>query len=177
MKKIVLHACCAPCASYPITKLKEDGYEPVVFFYNPNIYPIQEYNIRKNELEKYCIKLGVGFFEEKYDENDFLEVIKGFESEPEKGKRCSICFNLRLKKTAQFAKNKNITCFTTTLSISPHKNSNQIFEEGRKIANEFNIEFIEYNFKKQDGFKISRQIARENNMYVQSYCGCRFSKR
>ncbi len=176
MKKIVLHACCAPCASYPIIKLIEDNYKPVVFFYNPNIYPFEEYEIRRNELKKYCDKLNIGFFEEKYFEQDFLDIAKGLEKEPEKGLRCSKCFYLRLKKTAEFAKEQDINCFTTTLTISPHKNSNQIFEQGRLIAGDTKIEFIEYNFKKQDGFKISRQIARENNMYAQSYCGCRFSK-
>ena len=176
MKKIVLHACCAPCASYPIIKLKEEGYECVVFFYNPNIYPFEEYKIRRDELEKYCKKLDIDFFEEEYKEQDFLETIKGYEKEPEKGKRCSICFYLRLKKTAEFAKSQNIDCFTTTLTISPHKNSSQIFEQGSIVSSETGIEFLEYNFKKQDGFKISRQIARENNMYAQTYCGCRFSK-
>ena len=175
MKKIILHACCAPCASYPINKLKEDGFEPVVFFYNPNIFPSSEYEIRRVELEKYCKKIGVKYFEGDYEIKKFYDAIKGFENEPEKGKRCSICFNLRLDKTAQFAISQGINYFTTTLSVSPHKNSNQIFEEGRLIAKEYGVKFLEYNFKKQDGFKISRTIAKENNMYAQSYCGCEFS--
>lgn len=176
MKKIILHACCAPCASYPIKKLIEDDYEPVVFFYNPNIFPSLEYEIRRVELEKYCKKIGVQYFEGEYEIKRFYEAIDGFENEPEKGKRCSICFDLRLDKSAQFAISKGINCFTTTLSVSPHKNSIQIFEAGRKIAQKYGVEFLEYNFKKQDGFKISRAIARENNMYAQSYCGCEFSK-
>ena len=90
---------------------------------------------------------------------------------------CSICFNLRLLKTAEFAKKQGINCFTTTLTVSPHKNSNQIFEVGKNVQTQTGVEFIEYNFKKNDGFKISRQIARENNMYAQSYCGCEFSIR
>ena len=175
MKKIMLHACCAPCASYPIKKLNEDGYEPVVFFYNPNIFPSKEYEIRRVELENYCKKNNIEYFEEKYDIKDFYNAIKGYEKEPEKGKRCSICFNLRLDKTAQVAKALNIQYFTTTLSVSPHKNSSQIFQEGQIVAEKYDIAFLEYNFKKQDGFKISRAIARENNMYAQSYCGCEFS--
>ncbi len=175
MKKIILHACCAPCASYPIEKLIKDGFEPVVFFYNPNIFPFSEYEIRKNELENYCKKIKVDFFCDDYDIKEFYAKIQGFEKEPEKGKRCAICFNLRLLKTAQFALLKNINFFTTTLSVSPHKNSDQIFEEGRKIQKQTGVQFIEYNFKKQDGFKISRRIARENNMYAQTYCGCEFS--
>ena len=177
MKKIVLHACCAPCASYPIRKLIEDNYKPVVFFYNPNIYPYKEYEKRRDELQNYCKKLKIEFFEEDYDENEFLKITKGFEKEPEKGMRCSICFNLRLKKTAEFAKSQNIDCYTTTLTVSPHKNSKQIFIEGEKASKESKVEFIKYDFKKQDGFKISRQIARENNMYAQTYCGCRYSMR
>lgn len=177
MKKIILHACCAPCASYPINLLIKDNYEPVVFFYNPNIFPLKEYEIRKNELEEYCRKLKLDFFEGEYDIKKFYEEVKGFELEPEKGKRCSICFNLRLLKTAEFAKKQGINCFTTTLTVSPHKNSNQIFEVGKNVQTQTGVEFIEYNFKKNDGFKISRQIARENNMYAQSYCGCEFSIR
>ncbi len=175
MKKIVLHACCAPCASYPIKKLIEDNCEPVVFFYNPNIYPTDEYNIRKNELEAYCSKYDVEFFEGEYNHSLYCEKISGMEDEPEKGKRCSVCFYLRLKKTAEFAKEKGIDLFTTTLSVSPHKNSAQIFYEAKKVQNETGVEFVEYNFKKNDGFKISRLIAKENNMYAQSYCGCKFS--
>ena len=176
MKKIILHACCAPCASYPINKLIEDGFEPVVFFYNPNIFPSKEYDIRRVELEKYCAKIGVQYFEGEYQIKRFYEAVKGFEKEPEKGKRCSICFELRLDETAQFAISQKIEYFTTTLSVSPHKNSIQIFETGNGVAKKYGIKFLEYNFKKQDGFKISRQIAKENNMYAQTYCGCEFSK-
>ncbi len=177
MKKIVLHACCAPCASYPIIKLKEDGFGCVVFFYNPNIYPYEEYKIRRDELEKYCAKLNIDFFEEVYNENDFLNIAKGLENEKEKGERCSKCFYLRLKKTAEFAKKQGIDCFTTTLTVSPHKDSNQVFKQAKIVSDETGVEFAEYNFKKQNGFKISRQIAKENNMYAQTYCGCRYSKR
>ena len=177
MKKIILHACCAPCASYPIKKLLEDDFEPVVFFYNPNIYPLKEYEIRKNELENYCKKLGISFFEGEYDHNSFINIIKGKENEPEKGLRCSLCFNMRLQKAAEFAKELKIDYFTTTLTVSPHKNSKQIFEEANKVEKALGVEFLEYDFKKHDGFKISRQIAKENNMYAQKYCGCEFSVR
>lgn len=174
--KVVLHACCAPCASYPIQKLIKENYEPIIFFYNPNIFPLEEYNIRRVELEKYCTKIGVSYFEEAYEIKKFYEAIKGYENEPEKGGRCSICFNLRLDKTALLAKKLNIKYFTTTLSVSPHKNSNQIFEAGKKSEKKYGVEFLEFNFKKQDGFKISRIIAKENNMYAQNYCGCEFSR-
>ena len=177
MKKIILHACCAPCASYPIRKLILDNYEPVVFFYNPNIYPNEEYIIRKDELKNYCRELNIEFFEGEYEENKFYETIKGFEKEPEKGARCEICFNLRLAKTAEFALKNKTDYFTTTLTVSPHKNSSQIFAVAKKIEEKTGIKFIPYDFKKQDGFKISRQIAKEHNMYAQNYCGCKFSIR
>ena len=175
MKKIILQACCAPCSTYPIQKLKEEGYEPVVFFYNPNIFPFEEYEIRRNELKNYCKKLNIEYLEGKYENEVFLDFVKGLETEPEKGKRCTKCFYLRLDKTAQIAVKNNIEYFTTTLTVSPHKDSNQIFEVGRIIAEKYKINFLEYNFKKQNGFKISRQIAKENNMYAQKYCGCQFS--
>ena len=176
-KKVILHACCAPCASYPIKKLIEDNYEPIVYFYNPNIFPQKEYNIRKDELNEYCAKNNIYFFEEEYQPEEFYEKIKGFENEPEKGKRCEICFYLRLLKTAQYAKKNNISLFTTTLTVSPHKNSKCIFTIAKEIEKETGINFLEYDFKKNDGFKISRQIAKENNMYAQNYCGCKFSIR
>ena len=175
-KKVLLHACCAPCASYPIIKLIEDKYEPVVFFYNPNIFPSEEYNIRRVELQKYCNQLKIKYIEGEYEIKQFYKAIAGFENEPEKGKRCSICFDLRLEKTAQVAQQMKIDFFTTTLTVSPHKNSNQVFESGTKIAQKYGISFLEYNFKKEDGFKKSREIARKNNMYAQSYCGCESSR-
>jgi len=175
MNKIILHACCAPCASYPIQKLLKEGVEPVVFFYNPNIFPFSEYEIRRKELKNYCLNLNIKYLEEKYEIKEFYKATKGLEQEKEKGKRCEKCFYLRLYKTAQIAKKLNIAKFTTTLSVSPHKDSNQIFEVGKKIQKETGVEFLEYNFKKQEGFKISRQIAKENNMYFQQYCGCEFS--
>ncbi len=177
MKKIVLHACCAPCASYPINLLINDNYKPVVFFYNPNIFPLSEYIIRRDELKRYCKNIGVDFFEGEYDIKKFYEFVKMYKNEPEKGKRCSLCFNLRFERTADFAMNQNIDCFTTTLTVSPHKNSIQIFEQAHLVSLKKGIKFIEYNFKKQNGYKISRQIAKENNMYNQKYCGCLYSMR
>lgn len=175
-KKVLLHSCCAPCASYPIELLKQDNFEVIVYFYNPNIYPKAEYIIRRDELKNYCKNLGVSFVEEPYNPEVFYSEIKGMEKEPEKGSRCSKCFYLRLYKTAEFAKNNGIDFFTTTLTVSPHKNSNQIFAEAKKVEENFEVKFLEYNFKKNDGFKKSREIAKQNNMYAQNYCGCEFSK-
>ena len=109
MKEIILHACCAPCASYPIQLLSKDNFRPVVFFYNPNIFPYEEYKIRHGELKKYCEKLSIDFFEGDYDKELYYKNINGHEKEPEKGKRCSLCFYLRLKTSALFAKEQNIS--------------------------------------------------------------------
>lgn len=177
MKKILLHACCAPCASYPIQKLLNEDIVPVVFFYNPNIFPLKEYQIRQDELKNYCAKLNVEYFEGVYDIKNYYETIKGLEKEPEKGKRCERCFYLRLVQSAKKALELNIDSFTTTLTISPHKDSNQIFKIGNIVQQETGVEFLPYNFKKQNGFKISRQTVKENNMYIQQYCGCEFSIR
>ena len=152
MEKILLHACCAPCTTYPIKKLISEGYRPVVFFYNPNIYPFKEHEKRRLELKNYCKKIDIEYIESPYEIKEFYKRIKGFEKEKEKGKRCSICFNLRLEKTAKTAKENGINFFTTTLSVSPHKNSNQIFEQGRIIAKNFQLNFLEFDFKKKDGF-------------------------
>ena len=136
---------------------------------------VNEVAEKAKTFDSFCIESTK--IEEKYNIKDFYQTTKGYENEPEKGKRCEICFNLRLLKTAEFAYKNNVSIFTTTLSVSPHKNSKQIFEQGKICAQKFNVEFLEYDFKKQDGFKISRQIARENNMYAQNYCGCEFSIR
>ena len=175
MNKIVLHACCAVCAAYSIKKLRDDNFEPIVYFYNPNIYPQEEYLRRLNELINYSKKENFELIYEKYCPEDFKTIASGYENEPEKGKRCEKCFLLRLNKTASKAKELGITKYTTTLTISPHKVSSQIFKAGEISSKNFGLEFIPYNFKKQNGFKITQQIARENNMYKQTYCGCMYS--
>ena len=177
MQKVLLHACCAPCASYPVNLLKNDGYEPVVYFYNPNIYPKDEHDLRLDEIIKYSKKGNFEIIFEPYSPNDFENIASGLEKEPEKGKRCKKCFLLRLNKTAQKARELDIKYFTSALSISPHKISKMVFEAGELAAENFGVSFLKYDFKKRDGFKIAQQIARENNMYKQNYCGCKYSIR
>lgn len=177
MQKILLHACCAVCASYPIKKLKNEGCEPIVYFYNPNIYPKSQYDIRLNELINYCLKEQAELIVEPYTPQDFALVANGLENCPEKGSRCLECFKLRLKKTAEKASELNICKFTTTLSVSAHKVSGMIFEAGNYAAKLSGNEFLEYDFKKNDGFKITQAIAKQNNMYKQTYCGCKYSIR
>lgn len=176
MEKILLHACCAVCMAYPIEILKEN-YEPEVFFCNPNIYPEEEYLRRRDELIKYCEEKGFEYIIDNYEPEKWYAFVQGFEKEPEKGLRCNKCFEYRLNKTAQKAKELGIKFFTTTLSVSPHKVSKNIFEQGKNVAKAYGVEFVEKDFKKQNGFLKTMEIAKKNNFYRQQYCGCEFSIR
>lgn len=173
--KLLVHACCGVCFSYPLIFLRDEGYEPVVYYFNNNIYPDVEFERRFFELEKYCLKNNVEFIKENYNHKEFLEFIKGFEKEPEKGKRCHRCFYYRLERTAKKAAELGINKITTTLTVSPHKISKDIFEYGQIASKEHNIEFLNFDFKKKDGYKKSCKIAYDFGMYRQNYCGCEFS--
>lgn len=176
MEEILLHACCAVCMAYPIELLKEN-YNPVVFFCNPNIYPEAEYIRRRDELIKYCEQQGYKYFIDDYEPEKWYAYIKGLEKEPEKGKRCNKCFEYRLLKSAQKAKDLGIKTFTTTLSVSPHKVSKNVFEAGQNAAQHYGLTFLEQDFKKQNGFLKTMEIAKKNDFYRQQYCGCEFSIR
>ena len=173
--KILLHACCAICSGYPITLLKEMGYEVIVYYYNPNIYPESEYQKRLEAQRTLCSHLGVELIEGEYNPEEFYTAAKGFENEPEKGARCDKCFALRLSKTAELAKELGIQEFTTSIVISPHKNYQKLTEIGERIAKEQNLTYIAIDFKKRDGFLKSNKLAKELNLYRQHYCGCKFA--
>lgn len=173
--KVLLHACCAICAAYPIELLRETGYEPVLYFFNPNIFPPEEFERRLNELIKYAEKKKVELIVDQQDASQWYDFIAGLEDEPERGKRCSRCFEYRLLFTAVKALKLEIPRFTTTLTVSPHKNSKVIFEIAKEIAFKMELEFLEFDFKKQDGFLKTMKIAKEENFYRQNYCGCEFS--
>lgn len=178
MKKILLHTCCGICFSWPSTLLHELGYEVISYFYNPNIYPKEEYLRRRDELIKYLEKYNFQYIVEENQEEEFLNISKGLETEPEKGKRCTECFYLRLSKTAKKAAQLGIEEFSTTLTVSPHKISKIIQEQGEMAQANFggNItKFTFFDFKKQDGFKKTNEIAHKEGMYRQNYCGCKFS--
>lgn len=177
-RKILVHCCCAVCFGYPSQYLKMLGYIPVAYFFNPNIYPLEEQKRRYEELEKYCSKYDFELIKEDAAPEVFYEAIKGLEDEPEKGLRCNKCFELRLLKAAQKAKELKIGQFTTTLSVSPHKVSKNIFEAGNKAAKTIScVKFLDFDFKKNNGFNVTQKIATYNNMYKQTYCGCEFSIR
>ena len=174
--KILLHACCAICSGYPITLLKDMGYLPVVYFYNPNIYPEAEYQKRLDAERILCKELGCELIEVDYLPEEFYNAAKGLENEPEKGRRCDKCFELRLLKTAKLAKKLGINEFTTSIVISPHKNFQKLTDIGQKIAEEYNLTYKAIDFKKKDGFLKTNRMSRKLNLYRQNYCGCKFSK-
>lgn len=175
-EKILLHACCAPCAGYVLEQLSLD-FDPVIFYSNPNIHPEDEYIRRRDELIKYAASKNMPFIEDRYNAAEWYASIRGLECEPEKGSRCTCCFTMRLQKTASYALKNGFKCFTTTLTISPHKNSQVILEVGQNIAEQNNLYFLAQDFKKKDGYKKAMQIARNENFYRQQYCGCVYSLR
>lgn len=176
---LLLHSCCAPCSSYVISYLTK-YFNITIFYYNPNISPIEEYNKRKEEQIKLINSIKqentINIIDCDYDNNLYEEKIKGLEQEPEKGKRCTICFNLRLEKTAVTAKNNNYDYFGTTLTVSPYKNCQLINEIGYNLENKYNIKWLPSDFKKNDGYKKSIELSKKYNLYRQNYCGCKYSQ-
>lgn len=178
--RLLLHACCAPCSSYVLEYLSA-YFLITVFYYNPNIYPDEEYNKRVAEqkafIERFPAKHPISFVEGDFDKKRFYEVTKGLEKEPEGGKRCQQCFCLRLEETAKLAKEMQMDYFTTTLSISPMKNAQMLNEIGGALAKDYGISYLYSDFKKREGYKRSVELSKEYGMYRQDYCGCVFSYR
>jgi predicted adenine nucleotide alpha hydrolase (AANH) superfamily ATPase len=173
--RLLLHICCAPCSTEVFRRLASD-YEVTGFFYNPNIHPSEEYESRLTELERFSKEVGINYVEGEYDPGTWFERTRGFENEPEGGKRCDLCFTLRLEETAKLAVEEGFDVFTTTLTISPHKNARIINSIGKRIGENYGVKFIEADFKKKDGFKHSLDLSRKHNLHRQSYCGCTHSK-
>jgi predicted adenine nucleotide alpha hydrolase (AANH) superfamily ATPase len=173
---LLLHACCAVCASYPIEFLS-DKFDTAVLFYNPNIYPPEEYWKRLEDLKRYSDIKKIRLAIMDYETSVFDERISGFEKEPEGGKRCEICFSLRLEKTAACAKEYGYDFFATTLTLSPHKKHKIINAIGIELADRHGVSYYESDFKKNNGFKIANTISKQFAFYRQNYCGCRHSIR
>lgn len=171
---VLLHCCCAPCAT-SVTERVIKTIKPVLYYYNPNIYPEAEYLKRLSELEKLARHFSLELISEPYDENEFLGAIAGFENEKEGGARCPVCFRVRLEKTAARAKREGVASFCTTLTVSPHKNAAIVNAIGEEVAAARNILWIPSDFKKRNGYLRSCQMCRELDIYRQNYCGCRFS--
>ena len=174
--KILLNACCAPDATHSINVLRDEGFEVITFFYNPNIHPESEYLLRVKDMEKLARETNVYNIESiPYDDKEWFEYVKEFKDEKEGGKRCELCFRFRMEKTAQKARELGIEIFATTLTISPHKNAALINRLGKETAAKYGIKYFESDFKKKDGFKKSIELSRKHGLYRQDYCGCVYS--
>lgn len=174
---MLLHVCCAPCSTHCIELLREEGWRVHALFYNPNIYPREEYEQRMKETRDYCEERGISMEVGDYDNGDWEGNVQQFARLGEGSRRCAECFRHRLRRAAGLAKELGLDAFTTTLTVSPHKDSRTVFRVGAEMAEEFGIEFAEYNFKKKDGFKRSVEMSCRYGLTRQDYCGCRYSLR
>ena len=176
---LFLHSCCAPCSSYVIEYLS-NYFAITVFYYNPNIFPDTEYTFRSNEQKRLIsemkTKYPVTYVDEDYDSSQFYNTVKGLEKEPEGGKRCEKCFELRLDRTAQRAAEGGFNYFATTLTISPMKNAQLINDIGKTIAEKYSVKWLPSDFKKKGGYKRSIELSKIYNLYRQNYCGCVISQ-
>lgn len=174
--RMVLHICCAPCSAYVLELLKE-AFELTLYFYDPNIHPKEEYDMRRDEMRRYATDFSIPFFEGPYDVEKWFDMTKGHKDSREGSERCFICYDMRMREAARFAIENSFEYFGTVLSISPHKNSKKINEIGVLLSAEYGIKYLEADFKKRDGFKKSIDLSREHGLYRQNYCGCVYSKR
>jgi len=172
---LLLHACCAPCSSFVLESLSEI-FQITLLYYNPNITPKEEYDLRAEEIVKLSGKYPSRYIICDYSPERFIEISKGLEKEPEGGARCEKCFRLRLTETAKIAKDRGFDYFTTSLSISPHKNAQLLNSIGKELAESFGIKYLFSDFKKKNGFLRSCELSEEFGLYRQDYCGCAFSK-
>lgn len=177
---LLLHACCAPCSSAVLERIG-NIFEITIFYYNPNITEKEEYQKRIEEIKKLISylhpKYPIKLIEGNHEPDKYLSTIKGLEEEPERGKRCYKCYKLRLEETAKIAEKLNIPYFCTTLTLSPHKNSNWINEIGMNLNEKYQPTYIYSDFKKKDGYKRSIELSKKFNLYRQDYCGCIYSKK
>ncbi len=175
---LMMHACCAPCSSAVLERV-EPYFETALYYYNPNIQPVEEYEKRLCEFTKLLkasyMEKSVNLLCGDYDEDIFLSASSGLESEPEGGARCTMCFEMRLRGTAIEAQKRGFEYFSTTLTVSPHKNAAVINHIGEKLAAQYGVKWLPADFKKRDGYLRSIQLSKEYNLYRQCYCGCLFS--
>lgn len=176
--KVLLHTCCAPCSSAIIECLLNNGIRPVIYYCNPNIYPLEEYLVRKEECTRYAKALGLDIIDDDYDHEAWLEAVKGLENEPERGGRCLRCFKLRLLRTAEYARDNGFKVITTTLASSRWKSLEQINEAGEwACAQVPDVIWWDRNWRKGGLQERRLQIIKEYDFYNQLYCGCEFSNK
>lgn len=177
---LLLHSCCAPCSSYVLEYLSQ-FFKITIFYYNPNIYPDEEFQKRAEEQIKFVKSLKslnpISVVVGEYEKKRFYEVVRGLEKEPEGGARCHACFRLRLEESAKMAKAKGFDYFTTTLSISPLKDAAKLNDIGESVGSMYGVKYLPSDFKKKGGYQRSVQLSREYGLYRQKYCGCVFSVR
>ena len=176
-KKLLLHSCCAPCAGEVMEALSASDIDTTIFFYNPNIHPIEEYEIRKEENIRFAKKLGMPIIDADYDRDEWFERTKGQENEPERGNRCSTCFDMRFEKTAQYASENDFDLISSTLGISRWKDMDQINVSGAKSSAPYNIPYWDFNWRKKGGSSRMLELSKREEFYQQEYCGCVYSLR
>lgn len=176
--KLLLHSCCAPCSGEVMERLLEAGIEYTIFFYNPNIHPKQEYEIRKNENIRFAEKHGIPFVDGDYDRDNWFARAKGMENEPERGIRCTMCFDMRFERTALYAHENGFNVFCSSLGISRWKNMEQINDSGIRAASHYpDMTYWTYNWRKNGGSQRMIEISKREEFYQQEYCGCVYSLR
>ena len=177
-EKVLLHVCCAPCSCEIIETIIETGLDLTVFFYNPNIHPQEEYEIRKDEVLRFCAAKDVAVVDADYDMDHWFARVKGFEDEPEQGHRCTLCFEMRLERTALYAHEHGFPFIGTSLSISRHKNQKQVHAAGEKVTASYeDVCFWDYNWRQKGGADRGAALAKKEGFYRQNYCGCAYSLR
>ena len=178
-RRLLLHCCCAPCSSATLERL-QDEYDVDIFYYNPNIEPEAEFRKRAGEEERFVREFrpdgGVSVIVPAYEHEAFEAIARGREHLPERGERCRLCYELRMRKTADYALSHGYDCFTTSLSISPYKSSRWINEIGESLSEELGIAFLHSDFKKKNGYRRSIELSREYHLYRQDWCGCVYSR-
>lgn len=176
---LLLHSCCAPCSSYVLEYLAE-FFNITVLFFNPNIYPIEEYRMRIAEQKRLISELKVNnsikIIEGEYNPETFFSLAKGYEQDKEGGERCFRCYAMRLEESARLAVKQGYDFFTTTLSVSPYKNAQKLNEIGKALEESYNVKYLYSDFKKKNGYKRSIELSQQYNLYRQNYCGCVYSK-
>ena len=177
-KNLLLHSCCAPCSGEIIEGLAASKIKTTVYFYNPNIHPVDEYDIRKEENRRFCEKVGFDCIDGDYDKDNWFERIKGLENEPERGERCTKCFDMRFERSALFAYENGFNVYATTLGISRWKDMDQINDSGHRAASRYeNISYWDFNWRKNGGSSRMIEISKREHFYQQEYCGCVYSLR
>lgn len=176
--RLLLHSCCAPCAGEMMEAMVESGIQLTVFFYNPNIHPKREYLIRKHENIRFCEKMDIPFVDADYDVENWFVRARGMEFDPERGRRCSMCFDMRFERTALYAFENGFSLFTSSLGISRWKDMNQINSSGEQAATKYpGLTYWTYNWRKQGGSQRMYEISKREQFYQQQYCGCIYSLR